>query len=175
MGMRYLIKPDKHTSCEGQFPYELSFFFEQINGYGTKSEASQLSQLFNLDLSVFERAQTAIESIDEEINMWKDIEGFTNLVSSFLTCLILQPDYYKNIRHNQNQRRQDEQLVTIGINDSGKFLALLEQFQAEPDYGYPSDYGYLSSGRVLNDLSDLKNLLHCYKKNGVKKVKLYFM
>lgn len=175
MGMRYLLKPDKHTSCEGQFPYELSFFFEQMSGYGNKSEAIQVSELLDIDFSVFEGAQKAIESIEEEINMWKDIEDFTDLVTTLLTKLILKPDYHTYIRHNENQRRQDEQLVTLGIKDSSKFLELLEKFQAEPDYGYPSDYGYLSSGRIMKDLSDLKNLLHCYKKNGVKKVKLYFM
>ncbi len=173
--MRYLIKPDKHTSCEGQFPYELSFFFEQMSGYGTKSEASQLSELFDMDFSVFDRSPQGIESIEEEVNMWKDITEFTDLVSTFLTKLILKPEYHLYIRHNENQRRQDEQLVTLGIKDSTKFLELLEQFQAEPDYGYPSDYGYLSSGRIIKDLSDLKNLLQCYKKNGAKKVKLYFM
>ena len=134
-----------------------------------------MSELFDLDFSIFERVHLNIESIDEEINRWKEIDEFTDLVSTFLTRLILRPDYHQYIRHNQNQRKQDEQLVTLGIKDSTKFLELLEQFQAEPDYGYPSDYGYLSSGRILKDLTDFKKLLQCYKKSGVKKVKLYFM
>jgi hypothetical protein len=175
MGMRYLIKPDKHTSCEGQFPLELSFFFEQMDGYGDKSEVAQVAALLNTDLSGFKRRHYGTSTVDEEVRMWEDVDSFTELISSFITKLILKPDYYKSVRYNVNQRKQDEQLVTLGISDSGKFLELLEEFQSLPDYGYPSDYGYLSSGRILKDLADLKNLLLCYKKNGVKKVKVYFM
>lgn len=173
--MRYLIKPDKHTNCEGHFPLELSFFFEQMNGYGDKSEVAQVAGLLNIDVSAFKQHQYGTSSVDEEVNMWEDVDAFTGQISSFITKLILEPDYFRSVRYNVNQRKQDEQLVTLGISDSGKFLELLEEFQAQPDYGYPSDYGYLSSGRILKDLTDLKNLLVCYKKNGVKKVKVYFM
>ncbi len=175
MGMRYHIKADKHTSCEGRFPDELSFFFEQIGGYGEKSEVAQVAEVLNINLSAFQQYDHGTEDVDNSLQLWKEIGPFTELVINFLARLEASPGYYTQVKHNAQLKQQNEQLFTMGFSDNNKFLELIEEFESQPDYGYPSDYGYLSSGRILKDLRDLKNLLQCFRKNGASKIKLYYM
>ncbi len=61
MGMSYFIVPNSKTSCEGGFPDGLSFFFEQLEGYYETSEVSQVSEILDIDLSLFQNIDYALE------------------------------------------------------------------------------------------------------------------
>ncbi|HEX8506108.1 MAG TPA: hypothetical protein VF630_12135, partial [Hymenobacter sp.] len=52
--MDYYIIPEEETACEDSFPDGLSFFFEQVGGYGEAAEVEQVSRILQIDLSVFQ-------------------------------------------------------------------------------------------------------------------------
>ena len=45
MGMSYEIIPNKQAECLNDLSEELSFFFEQVGGYGQTAEVEQISKI----------------------------------------------------------------------------------------------------------------------------------
>ena len=52
--MSYNLIPNKESKCENDFPGGLSFFFEQVEGYGETAEVEQVSRLLDIDLRIFQ-------------------------------------------------------------------------------------------------------------------------
>ena len=176
MGMDYYIYSNKQTSCKKEFPEQLSFFFEQIGGYGDQSEVAQVSVILDIDLSVFQNYDYGTDNKEEEIQFWQNIDDFEKVIDDFLFKIDKNPDYFKLLKHNKNKEYYDSEMRRITkIKNQEKFIKELEKLQNKPDYLFPADYGYLSSGRIVTDLKTLKGVLTCYKKEGVTKIKLMYM
>jgi hypothetical protein len=176
MGMSYFIIPNKKTSCNDYFPDGLSFFFEQIGGYDDKAEVAQVSEILHIDLSVFQDVEYNPEDQTEADKHWHDIEPFAAIVDSFTAKIKAQPDYYKKVIHNPNAKQQRAELSRLSsMRDTAGYTQLSATFEQQPYYYYPPDYGYLSESRILTDLDALRQILACYKKNGVTKIRLEYM
>ena len=175
MGMCYYIVPNKPTQCKDDFGNGLSFFFEQVGGYGDKAEVEQISKLFNIDLSIFQDVEYDPENKAEIDRHWHDLNTFTSIVDQFIVKINANPGYYKKVVHNPDKKKQDDELSRIlYMKDTAKAEKLRKQLESNPFYYYPPDYGYLSEGRILKDLKILKKTLECYRKNGVTKVRLEY-
>lgn len=142
MGMDYYISANIETDCSDNFPSGLSFFFEQVGGYGEKSMVSQVEQILDIDLSTFQKCDF-MENEESDSTYWKDINEFESLIDLFLNKIDSSPQYYKEVKFH-------------------------------PMYGYPNDHGYLSEGRIVDELKELKSLLTCYRKAGATKIKLNY-
>lgn len=190
MGMDYYIIPDGEVACENEFPESLSFFFEQVGGYEEKAEVSQVSKILQIDLSVFQEISydddenygmpveedEEDESPDDSPTIWHDTAAVVSVIDNLLAKIAAFPDYYKQVLHNPN-RNQDLNLlfqVTASGNEE-KIKQGLEALEGKPLFGYPSDYGYLSKGELVEDLKVLRKTLTCYEDNGVSRFKLMYM
>ncbi len=177
MGMSYDIIPNKETKCTNDFGNGLSFFFEQVGGYGETAEVEQVSRIFKLDLSVFQDIDYDYEDNADIQKHWHDINTFLSIVETFINNINLNPEYYNQVHHNPADRNKqlDEESKLWELSDTLERDRKLEALRQQPFYYYPPDYGYLSNGRLLKDLNTLKSTLDCYKKSGVTKIRLTYM
>jgi hypothetical protein len=170
MGMYYHITANVETECKDYFPSGLSFFFEQIGGYGEKSMVSQVEQILDIDLSTFQ-TYDFMENEESDSTYWKDINEFELIIDLFLKKIELEPDYYKRVKYNP--------IVPVyGFStDSAKMAEMKktqEEYENSPMYGYPNDRGFLSEGIIIMELKELKSLLTCYRKAGATMIKLSY-
>jgi hypothetical protein len=175
MGMDYYIMPGGEAHCENEFPEGLSFFFEQVGGYDDYAEVSQVSQILQIDLSVFQEISydeneeyyspygedEEVEDAEDSPAIWHDTAEVISLIDSLLAKIASFPAYYKQVIHGP-ARQQD-----AGHSLQTSHTKLLP--------GYPPDYGYLSKGEVIKDLQTLRKTLACYEENGVFKCKFMYM
>ena len=175
MGMSYDIVPNKQTRCANNFGEGLSFFFEQVEGYGETAEVEQVSQIFKLDLSVFQDYDYVYDDTNEIKKHWHDVTMISSLVDTFINKIIASPEYYKQIHHNPDRDKQlDEEQRLWQLTDTTERDRQLELLKKQPFYYYPPDYGYLSEGRLLTGLQTLKKTIDCYKRNGVTKIRFEY-
>lgn len=175
MGTDYYIIPDRKTSCPDEFSNGLSFFFEQVGGYGETAEVEQVSSLLKLNLSVFQDVGYDYENPDEIKMHWHDIDSISGLLDVFVGKIRANPEYYKKVLHNPDREKQlDEEERIWKIADTAERYRQLNQLREKPFYFYPPDYGYLSEGRLLGDLKMLQQTLACYKRNGVTKIRFQY-
>jgi len=176
MGMSYFIHPNKQTNCINAFGDGLSVFFGQVGGYGEKAEAAQVSHILEIDLAVFQDVGYDPENQDELNKHWHDIDTFTTIIDSLIARIKSHPDYHKKVIYNPNKQEQDDQLSkSVLTGDKTKLYQILEEQQKQAFYGYPADHGYLSEGRLLEDLQILRKTIECYKKSSVTKVRLEYL
>ncbi|MDX1938271.1 MAG: hypothetical protein SFU21_14215 [Flavihumibacter sp.] len=175
MGMNYNIHSNIETNCQNNFPYELSYFFEQFGGFGNNSEVAQVSDILKIDLATFQEYDYGtIDSIEEK-TFWKDIQPFCEIIETFISKLESTPNYYLKVKYNPNSAKQTKkEFKALKIKDEKKRIEKLMELQSQSSYRYPVDKGYLKTGRILIDLKLLKELLNCYKKSGVTKIKLTY-
>ncbi|MFT3704173.1 MAG: hypothetical protein QM802_17530 [Agriterribacter sp.] len=174
--MSYDIIPNKHTKCANDFGNGLSFFFEQVGGYGETAEVEQVSQVLKIDLNVFQDVDYNYDDQNDVANHWHDIDTISSLVDTFINKIVAQPDYYKQVRHNPVDRNKqvDEENELWKLTDTLERDKKIEALHQQPFYYYPNDHGYLSQGRLLKDLQTLKKTLGCYKKSGVTKIRFEY-
>lgn len=190
MGMDYYIIPDGEVACDNEFPESLSFFFEQVGGYEEKAEVSQVSRILQIDLSIFqeisyddEEGSGGFADEDEEDEspeyspaIWHDTAAVVSVIDSLLAKIAAYPDYYKQVLHNPNRRKDLDALFNVTASgDEEKIKQGLEVLESKPLFGYPSDYGYLSDGGLVEDLNILRKTLMCYEDSGVTRFKLLYM
>lgn len=183
MGMDYYIVPDGQTECSNDFPEELSYFFEQVGGYGEYAQVEQVSKILQIDLSLFQ--QMSYEELDEEDEeaepIWHDVQQIIELIDNLLQKIDGHPAYYNEVIYNSdqiNQRQMSSQLIkrfVDGQMTEEQAVQYLEKLQAAPNYRYPADNGYLTEGRIIEDLRALQNNLQCYQQDGIHRVKLVYM
>lgn len=173
--MSYFIYPDKPTHCKDNFGEGLCLFFGEVGGYGEKAESAQVSQILKIDLTVFQDVGYDPQNKAELNKHWHPIDKFTGIVDSLNAKIKSHPDFYKKVIYNPNEQQQHAELSkAVQQGDQSKLLALVEEQQKQPFYGYPGDYGFLHDGRLQEELQLLKQTLSCYKANGVTKVRLEY-
>ncbi|WP_035566816.1 hypothetical protein [Hymenobacter sp. IS2118] len=189
--MDYYIVPEHEIACEDSFPDGLSFFFEQVGGYGEVAEVEQVSRILQIDLSAFQ--EISFEE-DEEYDdfvaeleegehpkvetsiIWHDTDKTIALIDAFLTKIETFPDYHKQVLHNPNQNKRLESFLQITTaEDEAEMVGQLQELINQPLFAYPPDYGYLSKGEIVEDLKNLRQTLICYKSSGVFRFKLLYM
>jgi hypothetical protein len=187
MGMDYYIIPENETHCEDSFPDGLSFFFEQVGGYGESAEVEQVSRILQIDLSVFQETSLneeagfededgAVYEGNEAQDIWHDTSAVAAIVDAFLAKIEAFPDYHEQVLHNPNPKQDDDLLMQIlALSDKSEMVRQFEALENQPLFSYPPDYGYLSQGKIVEDLKTLRQTLACYKSNGVIQFKLLYM
>lgn len=187
MGMDYFIIPDIQVECDDNFPEGLSFFFEQIGGYGEYAEVEQVSRILQIDLSVFQEISFESEGeydegnneseVEEESHTtWHDVKLIVDIVNALLNKIDAFPDYYKQVIHSPNRKNDIQKLMqTISKGENENAVHQLETLQAHEFYNYPYDKDYLSKGKIVEDLIALRETLQCYQGKGVSKIKLLYM
>lgn len=168
MSMNYYIFANVDNDCKGAFPAELSFFFEQIGGFGDKSLVSQVETILDIDLSAFQNID-ASEGEESDASYWQNIDAFEAVIDNLLDNIKSNPEYHKEVKfHPLNP-------VYGYSSDSTRMAeikAAQQAYEDHPMYGYPNEGGYLTKGRIILDLENLKALLKCYRENGATKIKL---
>ena len=106
MGMTYDIIPNKQTKCANDFGNGLSFFFEQVGGYGETAEVEQVSQVLKIDLSVFQDVDYNYDDKNDVAKHWHDIDNLISIVDTFINKIVTHPDYYKQVHHNPADRNK---------------------------------------------------------------------
>lgn len=180
MGMDYSIVANKETSCDDNFPDELSYFLEAIGGYGSNSEVAQVSAILHIDLNAFQQYDTGDLNRDEEKKCWQSIDAFTTVVDKLLAAIAKNPAYYKKVKYGQqsksdNAMKMQEDLSRImQKNDTAELEAYIDKLSKNEALQYPVDRGYLSKNRITADLKQLKKILTCYKSAGATKIKMLY-
>lgn len=158
MGMDYYIETKEEIEEEFEFPEGLSYFFEQIGGYGDTSMVSQVERILEIDLSLFQNISSYSEDdgeFDDEFDEdddseeyesegpWLSVEDIQRLTRAFLTKISENPDYHKHVKYSGNL--------------------------------YPEDTGYLSTGEIVDDLSEFDKTLTKLKANNCLEIRLIYM
>lgn len=170
IGMHYSIEADIKTNCQDNFPTGLSFFFEQIGGFGDNSMVSQTERILDIDLSTFQEYDF-IDNEESSEKYWKDITQFEFVIDEFISKMKANPTYHEKIKYNPIELGP---AFSTDSNEMKKIEQKREEYENHPMYGYPNDNKYLSSNAILNDLETLKKILKCYKKSGATKIKLSY-
>ena len=167
MGMYYYLIPETETECTTDFPSGLSYFFEQVGGYGEYATVSQLETELNIDLSLFQNTFTNDESMFKEMEEYGQIE---NAEKEF-------------INHKKKTRIKTESILKLLI-DFKKALKLSNDFAKKIKFNNdesltekirvlcPPKIEYYNNGNFLNDINSLISTIECYKKDGVKNLRL---
>ena len=146
--MDYCLESDNEYESELDFPEGLSYFFEQLGGYGEYSMVAQVSSILGINLEIFQNTyydgmedDYDEDEIDED-DFWIELSTLQKTVESFISAIHTKPDYFKMVKFN------------------GPYS--------------PEDNGYLSQGHLLKDLEELKVVLGKYKENGTDKIRLIY-
>lgn len=179
MSMNYFIQSDRETNCKENFGNTLSFFFEQIGGYGETAEVIQVEKILNIDLSLFQKVSSGSETEFgnvKTIENWISIDTLRNLVELFLNKIDQNKEFYKKIIHNENIDKIRIEIERINkITDREKWASEMKKLEENPTYFYPPNSHYFENGQFTNELNNLLETLNCFKKNNVEKVQLIYM
>ncbi|WP_157887199.1 hypothetical protein [Hymenobacter sp. PAMC 26628] len=99
MGMDYYISPNTEVKCENEFPERLSQFFEQIGGYGEFAEATQISKILDIDLSIFQDIDYDVHDKSEDTAHWHTVDEYLSTIENFINKLTERPTYYTQVLH----------------------------------------------------------------------------
>jgi hypothetical protein len=168
VGTEYSLEANVKTNCNDDFPPKLSFFFEQIGGFGDKSMVSQVEKILNIDLSIFQEYDF-YDNEESSEKYWKNIIKFENVIDRLISKIKANPKYYEKLKYNPIKL---EYAFSSDSNEMKKIKAEKQEYENHPMYGYPYDNKYLSTNAIVKDLETLKIILKCYKKNGATKIKL---
>src|SRR5262245_53564802 len=79
------------------FPHGLSFFFEQVGGYGERAEVSQVSRILNIDLDLFQNVD--FPENPNSNKTWQTIDIIINKLNEFSQCIESNPQYFQKVSH----------------------------------------------------------------------------
>jgi hypothetical protein len=88
---------DKEVPKLSRFPNGLSFFFEQVGGYGDCAEVSQVSSILNIDLNLFQNIDFPENPESDET--WQTIDSVINKFSEFKQAIKQNPGYFEKVLH----------------------------------------------------------------------------
>lgn len=165
-GMDYYIESNVKSTCKDDFPSGLSFFFEQVGGFGEKSMVSQVEKILKIDLSTFQDYDSEGE---ENSRHWKNILVFEKTIDNLLLRIKANPNYYKKVKFNPIY---EDYVYSSDKQEREKNKQKQREYEKSPLHGFPYDNGYLNSNKFVTELKQLKNILNCYKKNGATKIRL---
>ena len=169
-GMDYYIESNVKSTCKDDFPSGLSFFFEQIGGFGEKSMVNQVEKILKIDLSTFQDYDSEAE--EDSKKYWKNINVFEKTIDNLLLKIKANPNYFKKVMYNPIY---ENYTFSSDKNEREKNNQKQREYEKNPLHGFPNDNGYLSSNKFVAELNQLKNILKCYKKHGATKIKLSYM
>ena len=167
MGMYYYLIPETETNCTNDFPTGLSYFFEQVGGYGEYATVSQLENNVNIDLSLFQKTFTEDES------MFKEMEEYGEIKNA-------EQEFKK---HKENTRIATESILEVliefrnGLKKNKDFANTLKfnndkKLPKKVRALCPPEIEYYKNGEFIKDLDILILTLECYKKDGIKYLRL---
>lgn len=160
MGMYYSIElKNDDTSEYIKFPNVLSYFFEQVGGYGEKSIVSQVEKILNIDLSIFQKTYNPEMDLefDEEPEalkndiyseeLWIDIDSLLQKLNEFLNKI-------------ENNKNCFSQVILNPIDDTNKIMNMdydtLILYQEEnPLTLYPIDNGIVTEMKLRESVTEL--------------------
>ena len=113
MSMNYFIYSDiepEDTYDEeirdlSHFPYGLSFFFEQVGGYDECAEVSQVCELLNIDLDLFQNVD--FPENPHSSKTWQTIEVVVNKLDEFSQAIKKNPKYFEKVLHGGERHPPD--------------------------------------------------------------------
>jgi len=94
VGMNYSIEANVKTKCNDDFPPRLSFFFEQIGGFGDKSMVTQVEKILNIDLSTFQEYDY-MDNEESSDKYWKNITKFEAVIDKLIFKINANPNITK--------------------------------------------------------------------------------
>ena len=166
MGMYYGITSNAKEKIKNlpYFPNGLSYFFEQIGGYGEESMVSQVEKILNIDLSNFQNYD--FDDNDSDDDCWQKIEEVEGIIEELLLKIKAKPNYFNEVKFYAGDYSQFFSMSSTEWKNS---------INREVNYGYPKieDKSYLENG-FIPDLNELKKILDIYKKHGADRIKLFY-
>lgn len=95
MSMDYYLYSDLATDTDHDFPSGLSYFFEQLGGYGVQSMVAQTSKLLKIDLGLFQKVSHPEEP---GLDIIHPIEAIQKVVTAFIARVHANPNFIEKIR-----------------------------------------------------------------------------
>lgn len=112
----------------------------------------------------------------DETPFWQSIDLVLAIVNDFINKINESPEYYLFIRHIQDKDIPDEKLLrSANIKNKDKAIEWVKRSYEEDGAMFPPDTGFLRTNEITNQLNEVKNLLDCYKRSSVSKIKLVYM
>lgn len=93
MGMDYYLYSDLGSYPDHGFPEKLSYFFEQLGGYGERSLVAQTEKLLNIDLGLFQKT-----SHPEGGSTFIALAVLQKLVAELIEKVRANPGFIKQLR-----------------------------------------------------------------------------
>lgn len=182
MGMYYSIELKNNEEIGYiDFPYPLSYFFEQIGGYDDKSIVSQIEKILDIDLSIFQKTYNPEMGFEEELEefedfdvedveneMWVDIDELINKLVEFKNKTEENKNYFSKVVLNPRDDRNIYQDFNFDFEKITKYQ------QENPLSLYPIDNGIISEKVLENSINDLLNSLKEIKNNGETEIRLIY-
>lgn len=173
MGMYYNIELKNNEEIGYiDFPYSLSYFFEQIGGYEDKSIVSQIEKILKIDLSIFQKTYNDdFEDFDNEIDendFWINIEELINKLEEFKDKAEINKNYFSKVVLNPN----DDRNVYQDFNYD--YEKIIKYQQENPLSLYPTDNGIINEEMLKNSINELLSTLGEIKRNGETEIRLIY-
>jgi hypothetical protein len=121
---------DKEIRDLCHFPHGLSFFFEQVGGYGDNGEVSQVSSLLNIDLNLFQNIDFP-ENPDSD-GTWQTIDNVVDKLMEFKQAIKKNPGYFEKVLHGGKMHPPDygylsKDIISKDIEELETNLVLLRE------------------------------------------------
>ena len=179
MGMYYGIELKNNEEIGYvDFPYSLSYFFEQIGGYDDKSIVSQIEKILDIDLSIFQKTynhEMDFEEEHEDFNvetedneLWIKIEELINKLEEFNDRIEKNKNYFTKVVLNP----KDDRNVYEDFNFD--YEKMVKYQQENPLSLYPIDNGIITEKVLGNSINELLNTLKEIKSNGETEIRLVY-
>ncbi|MET3539257.1 hypothetical protein ABID34_004359 [Chryseobacterium limigenitum] len=184
--MDYSIEPkteDEYAEY-ADFPEMLSYFFEQIGGYGDTSVVSQLEKILNIDLSIFQKTyhpeigmdfeEFESEFLDEYKNTefkpddyWISIDILIGKLNEFKQKIDNNSQYFSEIIFSPNG--ETSKMLKMDILD------MLRYQEENPLTIYPENNGIITDENLKSSISELIITLENLKKENIEEVRLHYV
>ena len=177
MGMNYSIELKNNEEIGYvDFPYPLSYFFEQIGGYDDKSIVSQIEKILDIDLSIFQKIYNSEMGFEEEFEdfdveaveneMWVDIDALINKLEEFKNKTEKNKNYFLKVVLNPKDDRN--------VYQDFDYEKMIKYQQENPLTLYPIDNGIISEKILENSINELLNTLKEIKRNDETEIRLIY-
>lgn len=178
MGMYYHIEVKNNEDLNFvDFPYPLSYFFDQIGGYEEKSIVTQIEKILNIDLSVFQKTYYEMDfDEDFEINeneidpddFWISIDELLDKLVEFNNKMNEDINYFSKVIFNP----KDDRNVYSDFNfDFDKITKYQEE---NPLTLYPFNNGIVTEKILLESVNKLYETLIELKAKGEEQIRLIY-
>jgi len=175
MGMDYYIENDLDDNRETRFPENLSYFFEQVGGYGETSIVSQVEKILNIDLYIFQKTKP----LEIEFEDFGDVTE-NNPNDYWVECKLLWEKVNEFIEKARKHKGYFSKVLFNKEHDLNKMFKMpyeeLIAYQSEhPLSLFPPSDGIINESDLLKGFEILRDILLQYQSKGVEKVRLVYM